>query len=63
MNNEFPNLTPRMVFSAAALIFLITLTILFPMWLIAVAFAMVIFSTAFAVCWVMQAVVDNEWPW
>jgi hypothetical protein len=61
MNNEFPNPTPRMVFSAAAIIFFIVLTMLVPMWLFIPLFVAVISGIAYGVCSVLYVLDHNEW--
>lgn len=60
--NKYPNPTPRMVFGTAAAIFLITLTTLHPKWLILPVSVAILFAVIYAICWVVQTIVDNEWP-
>lgn len=60
---KYPSPTPRMIFGTAAAIFLITLTTLYPKWLIVPVIAAVLFVVIYVIFAVMQAVIDNEWPW
>lgn len=61
MINKFPNPTPRMVFSAAAIIFFTVLTMLVPMWLFIPLFVAGIFCIAFGICYVWHVLDYNEW--
>lgn len=56
-------LTPRMVFGVASLVLLTVLTILYPKWLIIPAVTAILFVTIYGIFTIVQAVIDNEWPW
>lgn len=58
---KFPNPTPRMVFGAAAAIFLTTLTLLVPKWLILPATALAMFGLFYGVFCVTQMIIDDDW--
>ena len=56
-------LTPRMVFGVVAVAVLTALTLLYPKWLIVPAVVAVLFVMFYGLLTIVQAVIDNEWPW